>query len=40
MGLVSKMKTLGAVAQPNGKPSTNKLCVAKQKVKCDGDAKQ
>ena len=38
MGLESKVKILGAIASPKMvKTSTNKLCVAKQNVKSDGD---
>ena len=33
MGLVSEVKTLGAVAWPKAKPSTEKVCVAKQNIK-------
>ena len=38
MGLVSEVKTLGAVASPKGKPFTNKVCALKQNVKRDSDA--
>ena len=38
MGLVSEVKTLGAVISPNGKPSNDKVCVAKQNVKSKSDA--
>ena len=32
MGLVSEVKTLGAIAIPNGKPSIDKASVAKQTI--------
>ena len=38
MGLVSKVETLGAVASPMAKPSSEKVCVAKQTTKNDTDA--
>ena len=37
MGLVSTVKTLGAVAGPNGKPSTDKVYFAKQNIRNDDD---
>ena len=33
MALVSELKTLPAVASPNGKPSTDKVYFTKQNVK-------
>ena len=33
MGLESEVKSLGAIAILNGKPFTDKVCVAKQNVK-------
>ena len=33
MGLVSKVRTLGAVASPKAKPPSEKVLVAKQTIK-------
>ena len=40
MGLVSEVKTLRAVASPMAKPSTEKVCIAKQTIKNIHDALQ
>ena len=40
MGVVWEMKTLGAMASQNGNPSSNKVYLAKQNIKSDGDAYQ